>query len=371
MVEHIVDFLNGALFNQYGGLEELSLILWRIKTILVLLDRKEHLVDYSIHSKPKMKLDMPKNHDHEHLERAKTEISDIPNEESRPVSTTSMNPISEKVEEVLSCPFKIRTKAPKIPHELTSEQDIIERLNKVNMKIDRLNAQKSPRRISPINREESIHEYLESFNHTKAPMTPSLGHFSSKMLQDQSPGDEKRIDDGIERKCIEGVIGTYDEMTMNIKIAKVREQDIVIKYGGEQFWEKFIISLYNKILSCDLLNKYFKKSTMESFEGIVTGMFKIINGSLNLELRRRLRAAHYLRGITLEEFYCYADIFDVTLTEFGVDDDDKQGIMSQIRSLFSIKVLISLKLLGSCLNKPINDNKVFSQSLQSIVYVEI
>lgn len=120
---------------------------------------------------------------------------------------------------------------------------------------------------------------------------------------------------------------------MNVQLAKIKKQNLVEKYGGHDFWNKFILSLFNKILKNDHLSAMFKNSRLENFEMIVSGMFKIFDGNVSLEFRRKVRTVHQNLGITNIHFNNYSNAFEATLHEFNVEEDEKCVIMSQIRSM--------------------------------------
>ncbi|CAG9314357.1 unnamed protein product [Blepharisma stoltei] len=348
MVDQIVEFLNWEVFKHHG-LKGLVLDFIKDKNNnWFLLECKEHFVDYMVpadHEKNRRKAVMDKSRTPDLYERSESSIHSNDSELRRQESCVNDSPLCEIKEEDsrLPCPFKIRTKPKKIDHDPVSEKDLMERLNKVNAKIDRLNAQKSPTRLSPLNKEESIQDYLNSYNFVKCPLrepltpcpvSPRLIQSRSTTHLDRLMNDDKRL--VYSRKVFTETVDNFDEMALNVKIAKIKEQDIIDKYGGIDFWNKFIISLYKKVLASEILNKHFKNSKLESFEQIVVGMFRILNGKVNLEFRRQLRAAHAIKGILGMEFDCYCDLFDSTLSEFNLDEDDRQGISSQIRNMKSL-----------------------------------
>ncbi|CAG9317969.1 unnamed protein product [Blepharisma stoltei] len=125
-------------------------------------------------------------------------------------------------------------------------------------------------------------------------------------------------------------INSLDELKVN---SLHTQQSLVQKYGGNDFWNQFILSLYNKILSNEILHKYFISMKLENFKMIVNGMFIIFNGEVSPEFRRRVRMAHHRLGLAEAEFNCYADIFKSTLNEQQVEESDKKTIMSQVKSM--------------------------------------
>jgi len=118
---------------------------------------------------------------------------------------------------------------------------------------------------------------------------------------------------------------------MNAELLKVRQQNLIRKYGGEEFWTRFIDSLYKKIMSTDCpLKKYFLNSSLSM---ITNGMHKVFNGCASLQFRRKIKAAHQNMGIQESEFLTYSNLFEETLNEFNIEDCDKEMIVSQIRMM--------------------------------------
>ncbi|CAG9334575.1 unnamed protein product [Blepharisma stoltei] len=132
---------------------------------------------------------------------------------------------------------------------------------------------------------------------------------------------------------INAVIDNLDEMNLNTQATKVRNENLVEKYGGKLFWDQFILSLYNKILESEFLSKYFKGAKLENFKMIVSGMFNLFNGTISPKFRRRVRAAHQSLGLSEKEFYNFSDIYENTLLEYQVNEFDKGIMMAQIKSL--------------------------------------
>ncbi|CAG9314799.1 unnamed protein product [Blepharisma stoltei] len=332
MVNEVAEFLTYHVFNR----ETKGLVLDFVKDInnkWFLLDCKEHLIDHSKHMEKSNKVHSPKY-------PLKLTDMDIPgmhrtdtgsmSELNHPMSARAKQVQRRKTVEKLT-PIKKRKATVKM-------NDIYDRFNKINEKIDRLSSQKISH--SSLTRSESIQNYLSNYNNFQ-PHLPDLTPTHASVAKfDKCPFGEQKHDESpvvlSTRKYFSEAVDNYEEMKMNVNIAKTKKINLFTKYGGEAFWSKFIVSLYNKVLGCDELNKYFKDSKIESFQMIVKGMFKMFHGNLNLELRGRLRAAHHAKGITVKEYNCYAEMFYLTLTEFKVDDEDIQGMMSQISMMKSL-----------------------------------
>mmetsp|Transcript_9564 Transcript_9564/g.9514 ORF Transcript_9564/g.9514 Transcript_9564/m.9514 type:complete len:82 (-) Transcript_9564:44-289(-) len=71
----------------------------------------------------------------------------------------------------------------------------------------------------------------------------------------------------------------------------------------------------------------------DNFEMIATGMFKIFDGDVSLEFRRKVRSIHQNMSITAVEFNSYVNLFNATILEFDIDSEDQQIIMAQINSM--------------------------------------
>ncbi|CAG9312013.1 unnamed protein product [Blepharisma stoltei] len=213
-------------------------------------------------------------------------------------------------------------KKPKsIPLDEISEKDLSGRYEKIN----KIANQKTI--ITPnIIKEPSTPQYYTS--------NPLLSKFKCpyhKVIIDQiKPQDSVQ---NYTQQHMNEAVDSFDEIKIKGQISKLRSENLVQKYGGDLFWQEFILSLYNKVLASELLNKYFKNCKLENFTMIVNGMFIIFNGQVSLEFRRKVRAMHQNMGLLEKEFDCYSNIFEDQLNEYQVEENDKQIIMSQIKSM--------------------------------------
>lgn len=69
---------------------------------------------------------------------------------------------------------------------------------------------------------------------------------------------------------------------------------------------------------------------------IITGLNAVFNGKVNLEFRRKIRMIHKHMGLTEAEFNTFVSLFEDTINEFQIEDDDKKMVMSQLRSTKSL-----------------------------------
>ncbi|CAG9319275.1 unnamed protein product [Blepharisma stoltei] len=255
---------------------------------------------------------------------------------------TSFIIYKEHREKTNELPFKIRAKPKEYLKPEVQEKDLMERISKVNARIDRIVSHKPSVSLSSMDlKEQSIQAYKIRYNSRSllSPI-PSNNPFLCPPKTNQKIENASFIRDSLNsdknhlciRKHYKSVIDTLDEAKFNTKLSKVNK-NLLEKYGGEQFWNQFILSLYNKILANEALTKYFKQTKLDTFAMIMNGMLMIFNGMVNLEFRRAIRSSHQKMGITDREFEYYADIFEGTLIEFQVEDVDRQLIMSQIKSM--------------------------------------
>ncbi|CAG9334573.1 unnamed protein product [Blepharisma stoltei] len=245
------------------------------------------------------------------------------------------------VDDKIKLPFRIRTTRNKLTQAKMncSEKELLERCNKVNEKLEQIASLNPMSYLKDVNlKEQSMKSYqnrfqLEnySFNSSQPKPEPSIIETPSITKQESTTNavfNDKILDHT--RKLISDGINHLDEMKMNTELLKVKSHNIVGKYGGDEFWNRFIGSLYQKVLTYESLKSYFKHPNMKM---IVDGMFKIFNGCATLEFRRNVRSSHTSLGISESNFLLYVKIFEDTLDEFEVDERDKHVIMSQIKSM--------------------------------------
>ncbi|CAG9334579.1 unnamed protein product [Blepharisma stoltei] len=243
--------------------------------------------------------------------------------------------------------FHIRSKSKPIEDSSPNESSIIERYNKIVEKATKLSDYR-PSKILPLFdfKEQSIEAYKNLLKSGTMPLNmikhslASPAHQSpSSPEQAQNPSlimNKPAFDNEVyrcSRRHLTATVDSFDSLSKKIKISKIKEQDLVGKYGGEDFWQHFILSLYGQILADKVLNKHFKCTQLENFEMICTSMYKVFNSDINMQFRRRVRAVHANYLVNEQEFESYSDIFEKTLEEFLIEEDDKTVIMSQIKSM--------------------------------------
>ncbi|CAG9334564.1 unnamed protein product [Blepharisma stoltei] len=329
MVNQIVQFLNNEIFQ--NSLKAIVLdFLQNRNNNWFLLDCKEYLADEI----EKKKIIMPRINKPRrsrslicHKKVSNFEDEEIKSEEPPKDIIKRQKTVSVKLK-----PSNTIKERPRI----TDEKELLQRCAEVNQKVDQIISSKKLLRASSTNfiQTESPHNYLSSSSYTQLnDMTPLPNTpVGKKRLQiSESLWDDKCHH--MTQKHFSGIIENFDEMTLNAHVAKLKRQNLVEKYGGDQFWNNFILSLYNKVLGSEQLYSYFKNCNLDNFEMIVTGMFKIFNGNVSLEFRRKVRGSHLNRGINENEFNAYSDLFEKTLVEFQVEEEDKHAIMMQIKSM--------------------------------------
>ncbi|CAG9334722.1 unnamed protein product [Blepharisma stoltei] len=245
----------------------------------------------------------------------------------------------EDIDEKQSCPFIMRSPPPPPSPSMTkkSAQDLVERWNKINEKLESVISKSLPNKL----KNASIEEQSIKAYQTRLTMKNSMPDSEQSSVNDISPlapptsnslwSDEK--DEHI-NKCLTDVIEKFEEMNMNKELLKVKKQNLIGKYGGDEFWTMFIDSLYKKIMSTGSpLKKHFLSSDLSM---ITSGMHKVFNGCASLQFRRKIKAIHENMGILESEFAIYSGFFEDTLNEFNVEEGDKEMIMSQIRLMKSL-----------------------------------
>ncbi|CAG9334569.1 unnamed protein product [Blepharisma stoltei] len=341
MTDEIVNFLNTYLFCQQalGGIV-LDFIQDQSKNWF-LLDCKEYFIDYKLPIEVnvirKQKTKVVKSRRARSVDESINKKSE---ETERREKESDNGPEEAKKEEIL--PFKIRTKPCLAPQNMCNEKELVERYNNLYEKVNKIISNKKPN-FSFNPPDEGFHSYPFSNNNFSQ---------SSNELKNSQPyqiraGKRRRTNKSIDslwadqqyictKKTFCETVDHFDEIVSKIQMSKAGIKDLVQKYGGSQFWDEFILSLYNKILCCDTLGKYFKDSKLKDFERIHTGIFKVFSGNVGMDLRRKIRAVHHNMGINEIEFDTYTELFFKTLEEFNIQEVDKRIIASQIRSMKSL-----------------------------------
>ncbi|CAG9323737.1 unnamed protein product [Blepharisma stoltei] len=324
MVEQIADFFTYHVFKKTVK----GLVLDFVKDInnkWFLLDCREHWIDQSMPLEKTKRIKLP------------LKISGIDTSDRSQTTETRTSDINHP--NCAKIMLRVdRLNLAKKRKESIKMKNIYEKFKQMNEKIDCLNTQKSTKNqdinveFSPIIQDEAA--CLKTCKNFVPILDLTPISTSRSKNRDQSPSNDPFI--CTKMRYFSEAAEQNEELKQSVNKIKKKRESLMNKYGGEGFWSKFIISLYNKVLGCEILNKYFKDSKIESFQGIVKGMFRIFSGNLNLELRGRLRTAHHNYGINEREFNCYAEMFYLTLSEFQVSQDDIQGIMSQLGAMKSL-----------------------------------
>ncbi|CAG9319271.1 unnamed protein product [Blepharisma stoltei] len=342
MVDQIINFLNTLVFRQYN-IKGIVLDFMQDKTnSWVLLNCKEYTSGSRINlevNNLNLRRKSQKSNRSQSLEFSNIEEEA---EKRKPAKGKFKAHYDDTQESKKNLPFKIKLKRPAMAEKtlMMSEKELLERCNKVNEKLDKILTQGQSEWLRTFNpKEESIKNYKPMYNFCKTPqMDPKIKSWNSiqseyeKETQPKETfwDDKKHI---FTRKCIMDAVDNIDEMAMNVQISRTKKQNLVKKYGGDDFWNQFIISLYSKILQNAALKARFKFTRVENFDMIVTGMFKIFDGDISLEFRRKVRSIHQNMSITTFEFNSYVNLFNATLLEFDIDSEDQRIIMAQINSM--------------------------------------
>ncbi|CAG9319262.1 unnamed protein product [Blepharisma stoltei] len=256
----------------------------------------------------------------------------------------SMRCITPSIE--VNLPFKIKCN-PKQNRTMmiASDKDLLERCTKVNQKIDYLVNLKPVKQLKSVDfKEESIKAYQMRYNlnaYATFDQTAKASNYHESLqtlcpVFNQKSGRNpknalvvNKVNDHAKRHLAE-TSDSLDEMKIQCDLMKVKKKELIQRYGGDEFWNKFIISLYKKLIGNSSLSKYFMCTSMNM---IIQGMFKVFNGNTTLEFRRSVRSVHQNLKIPEKDFDCYANTFYSTLKEFEIEEEDRQIIMTQIRSM--------------------------------------
>ncbi|CAG9319258.1 unnamed protein product [Blepharisma stoltei] len=340
MINQIITFLTTDIFPHQTLKGIVCDFIQSKKNGWVFLGCREQLIDFKFSLgiekaiRPQKKLDFSRR---SHSVGSTSRFTDVETEHRISRQETKKANIEEDkpINTPLPFKFKPQQQSKKEKQHPSDDNDFVERVSKVNERLGQINTQKPPACLKDF-KQDSIKYYQKRNPRSDSMISPQCPVFNSYTRKPTksmilSGLDEKSI--ACAQRALRDAIDNFDEMAMNMQISKIKKQNLVEKYGGVTFWNQLIVSLYNKILSNDTLNRYFKNTRMGDFEMIVSGMFKIFNGRISLEFRRAVRKNHQGRGITEKEFWFYVDIYESTLKEFNIDEEDQKSIMSQLRSM--------------------------------------
>ncbi|CAG9319265.1 unnamed protein product [Blepharisma stoltei] len=230
------------------------------------------------------------------------------------------------------------------------EKDLFKRYSQVSEKIDKIIEKNHLPPISNCSiKDQCINIYNDRINSISQksksqtpspnesdylkPSFPCLQHnlLSRHKAQRNKPlwNDESHA---FTKKHYSDIVELYDEMKLNSKNTSLN-QNFVSKYGGDEFWNKFVVKLFQKIISENKLNKRFEDSNQKM---ILSGLRNVFSGNVSLEFRRSIRTIHQNLGILEEEFNLFLDKMEEALDEFRIEENDKVFIMSQIRSMICL-----------------------------------
>ncbi|CAG9334688.1 unnamed protein product [Blepharisma stoltei] len=342
IVAEIIDFLN---INIYKNQELKGIVLDFVHdkdNRWVLLDCKEistHNRSPSITSTKKFQSISQTSRSRLGSEPETVSTSSRKSSESSPLKYRSSQLTINASEEKQACPFVIRSPRPPPSPVSNSAQGLVDRWNRVNQKLELILNLKPSNEIKNANIEEqSIKAYSTRYilknsvaetgeqsteSERSAPSPPHMSHPTSNALWTDENNDHIN-------RCFTDAIGRIEEMNMNTELLKVKSQNLVLKYGGDTFWNSFIQSLYKKVMFESTLKRYFTRSNIDM---IMNGMNKVFNGCATLQFRRKIKAAHQNMGIPERDFSIYSALFEDTLNEFNIEERDKSMIMSQIKSM--------------------------------------
>ncbi|CAG9319270.1 unnamed protein product [Blepharisma stoltei] len=340
MVQQIVSFLNGSIFK---GVELKEIILDFIQ------DRKKRWVflgcqEYSLFTKSPSDSLVKRRAELEPLTKRRTmsngETQKLNNQEQGLNNMPTDDQRETADEDQPKATFSSLNSSPKIVHTSQNpiENEFFQKFNKVNQKLDQIIKLK-PQNVRTMNlKEQSIKAYQNRFSisNVNGEASDTEGQLSERPATQcpyKSAGATSLWNDKSNEyinKCFLEIIGRIDEMNMNTELLRIKRQNLVRKYGGEEFWYQFINELYDKVMAYECLRRYFKSSNLVM---IIGGMLKLFNGCATLEFRRKIKAAHEFLGISEKDFFLYTTLFEDTLRSFKIDAEDRQSIMTQIKSM--------------------------------------
>lgn len=140
-----------------------------------------------------------------------------------------------------SLPFHIRPKRKIEIKNDVDEKDIKDRISKVNERIDRITKQKASASFNNMNfKEQSIQNYQTRFI-----KKPNFSSFSDQTnVVYKSKGNTKYLTKELlnidksymsASKHLKTVVDSFDELKLNSRIFKNKRNDLVDKYGGQEF----------------------------------------------------------------------------------------------------------------------------------------
>lgn len=106
--------------------------------------------------------------------------------------------------------------------------------------------------------------------------------------------------------------------------------DLFNKYGGAEFWSGFLNVFYSRIVSSDVLSHHFTGKDIEHIKSMLIGLLEVTLVSEGNYQEESLKVVHCHMGITVAELDEWLVIYELTLTELGVEDEDTQYLLQLI-----------------------------------------
>jgi truncated hemoglobin YjbI len=206
---------------------------------------------------------------------------------------------------------------------------------------------KQKRKLLHINmgQEKLIESYEKSFSNLaihlkneKPNNAPISQSFMNKSFQDVSIIQEKSNS----QQIFKPVIKDYNKMMIHVRRINLKnKRPLMDCYGGEIFWQKFIKTLYSRLLSSEMVSKIFASMHREPFEKMfMKGLGCVFNSNITLEFRREVRTAHKAAKINHEMFKLFIHCFISLLKEVGVVNEDIEIVLDNLNS-FSSAIICS------------------------------
>mmetsp|Transcript_27922 Transcript_27922/g.27608 ORF Transcript_27922/g.27608 Transcript_27922/m.27608 type:complete len:246 (+) Transcript_27922:820-1557(+) len=245
MVSEIIAFLNTKVFKE-DGIKGIVLDFIQDKDKnWVLIDCKE----YAFSNKLGLEFNKIADRKSSPLSSRRQKSCDLPQNSknrigsSNRLSETSFTESDEK-EKAYDLPFRIRSRSKDYYKPEIQEKDIIDRIHKVNERIDRIVNHTHSTSLCALDfKEQSIQAYKMRYNFRpflspippsdlyECPLNNTLKIENASFIKDSLNSDKNHQ---CIRKHLKNVADSLDEAKFNTKLSQVNK-NLSEKYGGEQF----------------------------------------------------------------------------------------------------------------------------------------
>jgi len=109
-------------------------------------------------------------------------------------------------------------------------------------------------------------------------------------------------------------------------------QTIFERYGGFSSVSKIVMSFYEKILASPVTNPFFANSDMKTLIDHQTKFIASMMGGPASYTNDHLERVHARLGITEAAFIEAVEMFEETLEDFDMQDDDIEQVLDEVMS---------------------------------------